>query len=122
MTLYERMQKAISINPKIIVDINKLDTAEGTAEWLLADLGLSRNDLKELERNYLAIRGYFPRRATGFLSRSMRMRGKRRGHKRPVESYPKEFFDRKVAPKHSGFEVRWVIVSRPPALSEEKET
>lgn len=47
-------------NPQITIDREGLDKTEGYTEDYLVMLGLTKADLKRLERARLAVRGYMP--------------------------------------------------------------
>lgn len=55
--ILKRVQKAIEINNRVIVDKDTMHQSEGFTEEYFASLGLRRADLKNLERNGLALRG-----------------------------------------------------------------
>lgn len=56
--LVDRVKRALEINKNIAVDISELGTARGFTQNEMAELGLSKVDLKKLERKGLAARGY----------------------------------------------------------------
>jgi hypothetical protein len=56
--LAERVAKAIYLDNTAVVSRNELTTAEGLSEVSFNNLGLSKQDLKRLERAGVAIRGY----------------------------------------------------------------
>lgn len=52
------LRDAVLLNPQILVPKAEVRKARGVTERALADLGVSRKDLKRLERMGLAIRAY----------------------------------------------------------------
>lgn len=60
MRLDEKVRLALGQDSTIAVTRAELETAEGKTEAYLDSLGLSRTDLKRLERKGFALRGYKP--------------------------------------------------------------
>lgn len=56
-----RVQQAVENDPSILVDRKDIQNTKGHSLSYLAMLGLTKMDMKKLERNGLAIRGYLPR-------------------------------------------------------------
>lgn len=56
--LIDVVQKALAADPKIAVDKAELEHSSGHTEDYMQSIGLTRNDLKKLERQGLAMRGY----------------------------------------------------------------
>jgi hypothetical protein len=56
--LAERVAKAIYLDNTAVVSRSELATAEGLSEVKFTYLGLSKQDLKRLERAGVAVRGY----------------------------------------------------------------
>lgn len=54
------VKKALHEDNSIAVSKAELEQATGKTEEQMAAIGLSRNDLKKLERKGLALRGYAP--------------------------------------------------------------
>jgi hypothetical protein len=61
MTLQERVEAACKADPGIVASIDTIQKHPGRPEEYFQDvLGLSRKDLKKLEKQGLAVRGYAP--------------------------------------------------------------
>lgn len=58
MKVIENLKAAVVLNPQIVVPKSEVKTAKGLTEPMLAAFGLTRKDLKRLERKGLAIRAY----------------------------------------------------------------
>lgn len=58
--LYTKVKKALELAPHILVDQDKVTEATGFPYMIYADLGLNKNDLKQLEKGGLAVSGYYP--------------------------------------------------------------
>lgn len=65
----ERLRLAVGQDPSIIVHESKIEEAKGVPESYLEDLGLTKADLKRLERYGFAIRGYL--RGTNWYGREV---------------------------------------------------
>ena len=60
MTLEEKLSSALLLDPDIIIDRSEYQEYTGSTERYLVSLGLTRSDLKKLERVGRAVRGYLP--------------------------------------------------------------
>lgn len=91
--IVERIQLAIGQNPSILVHRKDLYSSEGFSEDYLVSLGLTRSDLKRLERGGLAVRG---RTDNGSIV--------------PIYNAKEEVVGYKRAFK-SGSRVRWILIA-----------
>lgn len=56
--LKERIEKALQANPNIVVSPKDIENTLGFELEYLESLGITKSDLKRLERHGLAVRGY----------------------------------------------------------------
>ena len=61
VALYDKVLEALKKEPGLVTPRSKVDEARGYNYTQLAELGLSKGDIKKLERAGLALRGYAPR-------------------------------------------------------------
>lgn len=94
--LDERVKNAISMDASIVVSRDSIESAEGRSEEQLGNLGLSRTDLKWLERKGLAVRAYTSNGGIIYMDKEGKMLP------RPLRRYL------------SGRRVRWILLSETP--------
>lgn len=102
--LFEKLKAAIEADPEVIVPKDKLGESEGynLAYWDV--LGLSKTDMKKLERKGLAIRGYTPRGSKSKLFPWEPHKAYRLFRDKTGELHKFEVL------KHSGFETRFILI------------
>lgn len=98
--LKQRIETALKQDSGILVEVSKIAEAEGVTLEYMEELGIRKSDLKKLETNNMALRGYLPREFEGFTGRRKYRRGK---HKKRY-TYP-------VGKKHAGFQVKWMLLT-----------
>ena len=58
MNLHDRVKRALEQDNTLVTDWDKLSKAKGFTEDYLNFLGLTKSDLKTLERHGMAVRGH----------------------------------------------------------------
>lgn len=58
--LKQKLDNALTLDPTISVSEEEIDQCTGSSESYMQELGLTRRDLKLLERDKIAVRAYLP--------------------------------------------------------------
>ena len=108
--LLERVRSAVDQMPSIVIDAETLKdkeqvrTSTGYGYQEMLDLGLSKSDLKLLERGGLAMRGYYPQNLRKIGTTTVMRKDKWTKKLTKVEE---------DVHMHEGWRAKWLLIRRP---------